>query len=424
MTTAECFVYLQMPGSTEVVTCGRFRQVSTRSGATEGVFVYGERYRARRDAVELVLVQLSLGDRERRTTKLNGIFGALRDAAPDAWGRRIIERELGREDLSELEYLLNGPDDRAGALSFGIDRAPPAPTRTFNRVVTLPELLAAARTLDDRKAPLSDPRLRQLANLLHPGTSLGGARPKNVVEDDDGLWVAKFPQRGDRWDNATVEAAMLALAARCEIQVPDTRLESIGTDHVLLVRRFDRVRTDDGYLRHRFASAVTVLGADDGGTDLERWSYVLLADELRRWSTRLREDQRELYRRMVFNALVSNNDDHPRNHALIAPTGWRLAPAFDITPNPQTGSHDRHLALQCGAFGRTAKRANLVSLAPRFSYTQTDAASVIDRMKGIVEREWRNEVQRQGGTARDCDAIAPAMLDEGFEYDIAPEARA
>ena len=140
-----------------------------------------------------------------------------------------------------------------------------------------------------------------------------------MVEDDQGLWIAKFPQRSDKWNNAPVEAAMLALARRCWIRTPETRVERLGDESVLLVRRFDRDKVEGGYVRHRMVSALTVLDADDRVTDRSAWSYVLLADELRRWSERPAEDRTELFRRVVFNALICNLDDHPRNHALIAP---------------------------------------------------------------------------------------------------------
>jgi serine/threonine-protein kinase HipA len=420
----ECFVYIQLPASLEVVTCGRFVQQVTPGGATVGRFVYGRRYRARPDAVPLDAFHLPISARTYETARLGGIFGALRDASPDAWGRMVIDRELGRTDVTEVEYLLHSPEDRAGALSFGRDPDPPAPQWRFNGIVQLADLMEAARLLEEQTGTTFSPRLRQMTRLLEPGTSLGGARPKNVVEDADGLWVAKFPHRGDRWNAAVVEAAMLSLARRCGIETPTTRIEHVGGQSVLLVKRFDREQApqDDagrGYRRHRMVSALTVLDADDTGTDLRNWSYPILADELRRWSHRAAADRVELFRRMVFNALISNNDDHPRNHAIIAPAReWQLAPAYDLTPDPMPGSHERHLAMVCGRHGRMARRANLVSDAPRFSLTPAEANAVIETMVEMVRAGWERAVQDQGGTAGDREAIAPAFVDEGFDYPI------
>lgn len=417
----ECFVYLQLPGKLEVVTCGRYALDRTRGGIPVGRFVYGQRYRARRDAVPLDPYHLPISAGVRETARLGGVFGALRDAAPDAWGRRVIERILGRQDLDEVDFLLESPQDRAGALSFGRGPEPPGPVREYNRVVHLADLRRGASLLEEDRPGRPVPA--QVLDLLEPGTSLGGARPKNVVEDEAGLWIAKFPQRGDRWNNAPVEAAMLALAARCGIRVPETRVEQVGAESVLLVKRFDRERVTDergkaGYLRHRMVSALTVLDAEESPTDRAGWSYVLLADEIRRWTARSRLDRAELFRRVVFNALISNVDDHPRNHALIAPgRSWQLAPAYDLTPNPRQGQDDRRLAMECGRFGRIARRDNILSQAARFGLRAGEANTIIDEMKEVVGRYWRHEVLRNAGSERDCDAIEPAFVYPGFEYE-------
>jgi serine/threonine-protein kinase HipA len=416
----ECFVYLQMPGTLEVVACGRFVRETTRGGGSVGRFVYGRGYRARSDAVPLDPFHLPVTPDVRETARLGGVFGALRDAAPDAWGRRVIERVMGRQDLGEVDFLLQSPQDRAGALSFGRGPVPPGPVRQHNRVVQLGELRRAAALLEDDRP--GEPVPNQILDLLEPGTSMGGARPKNVVVDDEGLWIAKFPARGDRWSNAPVEAAMLSLAGRCGIRVPETRVEQVGDEAVLLVKRFDRERVgagdgEGGYLRHRMVSALTVLDAEESPTDRAGWSYVLLSDELQRWSGRARQDRLELFRRVVFNALISNVDDHPRNHAFIAPgREWRLAPAYDLTPNPRQGLEERRLAMECGRFGRVARRDNLLSQSVRFGLHADEASAVIDEMKAIVERHWRAEVLRHGGSERDCHVVEPAFHYPGFEY--------
>jgi serine/threonine-protein kinase HipA len=419
----ECFVYIQLPGTLQPVVCGRFERAHTRDGGVVGRFVYGRSYRERPDAVPLDPIHLPLAPTVYETARLDGVFGALRDASPDAWGRRVIERIAGRP-LDEVDFLLESPQDRAGALSFGRGPVPPAPVREYNRVVQLHELRHAAALLEDDRP--GEPVPAQILDLLDPGSSLGGARPKNVVEDDDGLWIAKFPQRGDRWNNAAVEAAMLSLASRCGIRVPATRVEQVGAESVLLVKRFDRAAVEEGgawtgYLRHRMASALTVLDAEDTPTDRRGWSYVLLADELQRWSARPRDDRAELFRRMVFNALICNVDDHPRNHALIAPgRDWRLAPAYDLTPNSRQGTEQRRLAMECGRQGRLASRENLLSQSPRFGLNGAEANGIISEMKEIVARFWRPEVLRHGGSERDCHVIEPAFIYPGFEYASEP----
>jgi serine/threonine-protein kinase HipA len=164
-------------------------------------------------------------------------------------------------------------------------------------------------------------------------------------------------------------------------------------------------------------SALTVLGAEESPTDRAGWSYVLLSDELQRWSARPRQDRAELFRRVVFNALISNVDDHPRNHALIAPgREWRLAPAYDLTPNPRQGLEERRLAMECGRSGRVARRDNLLSQSVRFGLHADEASAVIDEMKATVARHWSAEVLRQGGSEHDCHVIEPAFHYPGFEY--------
>ncbi len=427
----ECYIYIQLPGSMEVATCGRFIQEETVAGTVTGRFFYGRNYRTRPDAVPLDPFNLPLSDRVYETAKLGGIFGALRDASPDRWGRLVIERALGRTDLTEVDFLLQSPEDRAGALSFGRGKTPPPPLYQYNRVVQLPDLLEAARILrEDPSGETLPDTLRQAELLLqNRGTSMGGARAKCVIEDEDGLWIAKFPEKDDRWNNAVVEAALLALANRCEVRTPVTRIQQVGAHSVLMVKRFDRDEMEAGpdgdrrYFRHRMVSALTVLDAEESPTDRRNWSYLLLADELRRWSSRPREDRAELFRRMVLNALVSNLDDHPRNHALVAPgEEWRLAPAYDITPDPRPGQQDRDLAMLCGNLGRRARRGNILSGAGRFGLGDVDANAMIDQIAGIVRSEWEGEIRRQGGTGADCAAVATAFVHEGFEYEDASPA--
>jgi serine/threonine-protein kinase HipA len=410
---SSCYVYLQLPRSLEVVTCGRFEQ---RGGV--GRFAYDRSYLAHPLAVELEKFELPLGLGPFETAGLGGIFGVLRDASPDAWGRRALEYQLGHGGLSEAGILLNSPEDRAGALSFGENATPSAPAHPFNPVLRLDLLLEAAARIEQDLPPLEG----QARARVSPGTALGGARPKNVVEDEEGLWVAKFPSRSDRWNNAAVEGAMLRLASECGLRASFGKRVRVAGRDVLLVRRFDRKRVDEGYLRHRMVSSLTVLRADENPQDRAKWSYVLLADELKRWVADPDEDLRELFSRMVFNALISNIDDHPRNHALIAEgSEWSLSPAYDLTPSPQA-STERDLAMEVGsAQHRRANRRNLLSECGRFRLSREEASHLIDTMKTTVSRRWRDVVKECGGTEADVRTIERAFDYEGFEYTLAAE---
>lgn len=411
------YVYLQLPQSLEVVTAG-FYELDFPQGVPTGSFVYNPAYLQRADAVPLDPYELPLAPRRVQTVKLKGIFGPLRDASPDAWGRRIIEKHTGRTDLTEVDYLLHSPEDRAGALSFGRDKVPPAPIRKFNQVIQLEALLAGAEQFMEDEAAGKPGVPEQMLELLQPGTSMGGARPKNVVEDGEGLWLAKFPDKSDKWNNARVEGAMLALAQECGLRVARHRIEHVAGKDVLLVQRFDRTLTADGYLRHRMVSGLTALGAEDSHGDRAKWSYLLLADELRRRSTRPAQDLEELFRRMVFNALISNTDDHPRNHALIAPTDkWELSPAYDLTPNPLTSVEKRDLAMTCGIYNRYANRANVLSQHGQFKLSLEHAAAIVDQLQQVVAARWHTTLRQQGTTPADCDKLAGAFNYAGFELD-------
>ena len=415
----ECFVFAVLPDTTDFVVAGRFRVSKTPDGVPVGEFVYGRSYLGRADAVELDPVELRLSERVYQTTRMDGIFGAIRDSMPDHWGRLLIERRFGRAQLEEFDYLIEGPDDRAGALGFNGNVDPPDPRQAFNPIVDLAELQEAADSVlageRGRRVSLAG-RARE---LILEGTSMGGARPKAVVEDNGALWVAKFGRDEDRWNDPLVEHAVLQLARACGLHASASRIERIGHRDALLVRRFDRQWRGTGYARSRMVSALTLLRADDHVTDRRRWSYLALADEIRRASSKPREDLHELFARMCFNAAISNLDDHPRNHALVADgRGWRLSPAYDLTPVPAMSATRRDLAMACGAEGRWANRANLLGSAGRFLLDRAGAEAVFDRVTATIRSSWLAVMRDNGVSERDCDTIRHAILYDGLFHDV------
>jgi serine/threonine-protein kinase HipA len=420
-TPAECFVYITLPGATEAVTAARFELTTNRGGVPLGRLVYGKSYLARADAVGIDPVELKLGPQTYETTLMKGVFGALRDASPDAWGRRVIERRVGKPPLSELDYLLESPDDRAGALSFGLGQKPPAPKRTFNQTMALDKLQARADAIvNDEELP-ADPETVQTEELLLEGTSMGGARPKVVVEDGEGLWIAKFTRRDDKWNYARVEHAMLVLARACGLTTADSKVVPVGTRDVLLIKRFDREKAEAGYQRARMISALTLLRTDDSPHVRENWSYLTLVEELRRVCTEPKKDAGELFQRMCFNALISNTDDHPRNHAIIAKArDWKLSPAYDLTPTPHVSAERIELAMVCGDQGRLANTANLLSQAGRFLLPSDQAKSVVGVMKDRVKGTWYDVARSVGVSEKDCERIQSAFVYEGFDLESEP----
>lgn len=413
-----CFVYIIPPGETTFVAAARFQWQPDRGGLPLGRLIYGQRYLERRDAVPLDPLELPLTSRVYETRTLGGVFGALRDAAPDHWGRRVIQRHVKGIDLPEIDYLLQSPDDRAGALGFGLNAEPPAPKRDFNQTIDLAKLQAIADAiLADEERTSGDPIVTQTKELLLISTSMGGARPKAVVEANGELWLAKFNCATDRWNNARVEHAMLRLAEACGLRVATSHVERVGDRDVLLVKRFDREAIEGGYRRARMLSALTLLRSGDTILDRDRWSYPLLAEELRRLSARPAEDAQELFRRMAFNALISNSDDHPRNHAFIAPAeDWQLSPAYDLTPTAPPSLERRDLALACGDQGRRANADNLLSQCGRFLLSREAAARILDDMEAQVRVRWHEVARREGVSERDCERIAGGFAYPGFRY--------
>jgi serine/threonine-protein kinase HipA len=416
-----CYVYIQLPGTMETVPCASLKVRAVGAGAFEGTLTYGKRYLARPEVVALDPFHLPLSTRPQKFTKLKGIPGAVRDASPDAWGRRVIQAKLQRPeaDIQEVEYLLNGPDDGAGNLSFGRTATPPAPRRPFNRTHQLPALIEAAEKLEEGgRLP------HEVLEELEPGTSMGGARPKVTVEDDHKIWLAKLPEKADRHNMQRVEYATLELARAAGLRVCATRLERVGERDALMLDRFDREWNPDAnaYRRYGLVSGLTVIDAEDGYLGRERWSYPLLADELRRWSVKSNDDRRELFLRMVFNAMVTNNDDHPRNHALLQTRGgWRLSPAYDILPVPMVSVERRDLALEVGRFGRAASLYNILSHCDAFGLSKEEAQALIDGMLNVV-RGWREFFVQRGVEQRSVEMLEQAMLPPSFFRDTPPDA--
>ena len=248
---------------------------------------------------------------------------------------------------------------------------------------------------------------------------MGGARPKAVVEDAEGLWLAKFNRSDDKWNHARVEHAMLVLGRGCGLTTAESKIVTVGGRDVLMVKRFDREKAQGGYLRARMVSALTLLRADDSHRAREKWSYVLLAEELRRASMQPDKDAPELFRRMTYNALISNIDDHPRNHAMTAKErDWKLSPAYDLTPSAPVSLDRRDLALAAGDAGRYANAENLLTQCIRFLVKPDDAKALIDVMERKVKQTWYDVCRREGVSEKDCEMISGAFAYPGFRLPL------
>lgn len=411
--TSEAFVWIHLPNQAAPTLAGRVRREATPGGAV-GRFVYGKSYLANPGAVALDPIALPLREEDFAITLLGGHFGALLDAGPDSWGKRLAALEHGPQD--ELGYLLCTRGDQAGALSFSAAAAsPPIQGRLFD-FSSIGELSEAA-TLADQGAPLKGRHLK----LLQPGS--GGARPKFCVIKDGVLWLVKLESIQDRDLPANVpqlEAATLDLAALAGIDVPAHEVIDVGAHKALLVKRFDRTLAHDAtggaWHRQRYVSARTVFHSNP---EMQRWSdagsYPRLSRELARWSNKPEHDRQQLLLRLAFNCLVSNTDDHDLNHGLVADeAGWHLAPAFDIVPQP-SGTVRRAQALLVGEQGASSQRSNILSSAGAYGLSIKDADALIESVRKSVEKNWRACLAKNGIGKAAANKLASSFVPAYFD---------
>lgn len=425
MSPPAAFVYADLHGTAHLV--GRLWAVSTR-GREGASFEYEAEWlrQLERFALEPTL---AIGPGAFHTTTGRALFGAIGDSAPDRWGRTLISRgerhraaAEGRppRTLREIDYLLGVSDiTRSGALRYKRDADGPFlahGAETVPPLIALSRLLAAAERVEADDETDDDLRF-----LLAPGSSLGGARPKASVRDRDGhLAIAKFPSRSDDTNVVRWEAVALELARRAAIPVATFRVEPAAERDILLVRRFDRVvaATDQrsiGEQRVPFLSAMSMLGA----ADRESHSYLEIADALRQNGADTARDLADLWRRIVFNVLASNLDDHLRNHGFLyaGTNGWRLSPAYDLNPVP-LDIKPRFLTTTITADDDASASIELALAVSRdFGVREKDARMVVRDVAGIVQ-QWRQVASEFQLTAAECDRMATA-----FEHEDAEAAR-
>jgi serine/threonine-protein kinase HipA len=376
------FVWAWLPGAVEPVVAGRLFDDGGRLS-----FVYGRSYLERTEAIPLFLPELPL--RAGAIAPLPGLSmpSALRDAAPDAWGRRVIlNRLFGRQErgadpnrLDEITYLLESGSDRTGALDFQVSATHYVGRTTVG--ATLDELSRSAERVE-----AGIPLTPELDRALHHGSSLGGARPKAFVETGEIKFVAKFSAVGDVQDVVRGEYVAMRLAADAGLRVAPVRLTSAHGKDVLLVERFDRVATERGWTRRAMVSGLTLLELDE--MMVRYASYQDLAEIIRHRFFEPRATLRELFGRLVFNILCGNTDDHARNHAAFW-DGAKLAltPAYDICPQPRAGGEQAQAMLILGS--RKESRLSLcVDTAPVFLLDAVDARSIIDAQVSLIRARY------------------------------------
>lgn len=365
-------------------------------GKETSTFEYADTWLNRKEKFSLE-PNLFLGKGQQPTRQGIKIFGAFGDSAPDTWGRILMRRyeaKLAKEEnrpsktLNEIDYLLGVNDiARQGALRFKLAADGDFLTTEANPVpplVDIKKLLAAADNIENENENFEDIKL-----LLMPGSSLGGARPKASVIDKDGnLSIAKFPKNSDTYNLVLWEAVALTLAKKAGLNTQEWHLEKIGNKDVIIMKRFDRKEK----IRVPFLSAMSMLNAIDN--DERAYSYMEIADVIRLYGANPKVDLAELWKRIVFSIMISNTDDHLRNHGFLyeSEMGWRLSPVYDINPNPQNAGV---LTTYISEDNNSADTDLALSVAEYFGLNGKDAKLILNNIKNAVQN-WQNTAKSFG----------------------------
>jgi len=380
---SEAYVWLWLPGATEPVVAGKLEAHGKRLR-----FNYGKRYLERADAISIYTAELPLQPGYIDPIRNLELANCIRDAAPDAWGRRVMmNTKFGRKgndldslQLDELTYLLESGSDRIGALDFQRSPSIYEPRCSIN--VSLDELLESAERVE-KGIPLTP----ELDQALHHGSSIGGARPKALIESDNKKFVAKFSSGSDIYSVVKAEFIAMRLAKIAGLNVAPVSLAQSSHKDVLLIERFDRSRTADGqWQRKMMVSALTILELSEH--EARYASYEALSHIIRQQFADAKSTLKELFCRIVFNIFVGNTDDHARNHAAFWDgTQLRLTPAYDICPQSRSGGIASQAMLIDGEH-RESQLVLCIKAAATFHLSTDDAMTIIQHQKEIIEKNW------------------------------------
>lgn len=378
-------------------------------------FEYDEEWLANEDDNFVFDPDLSLFRGRQYTPIDKSMFGIFSDSCPDRWGRLLMKRreaiiakkeERKPKRLTDVDFLLGVYDEtRMGALRFAISEKGPFLSNDKELATppwtTLRKLETASLAFEKNEDGMEEKWLKQ---LIAPGSSLGGARPKASVSAPDGsLWIAKFPSKYDDMNVGAWEMVVHDLAIMCGLNVPEAKLENFSKNgSTFLTKRFDR----EGAQRIHFASAMTLLGKNDGANATDGSSYLDIASLLRKYGATPKKDLQELWRRLVFNMAVSNTDDHLRNHGFILTKGgWTLSPLYDVNPNV----YGDVLSLNVDSNSNLIDFELALSVARLFEMTAKRAKEDVNEIKNVVENNWEILARKYGLSRREIESMAPAF---------------
>ncbi len=371
-----------------------------KTSSTMGEFKYANEWLESDWAYPLDPVNLPLSPKRYHVHNLKNMFGVFSDAGPDSWGERILLQHHRSLPKNETERLLRLSGMGVGCLQFSLSRTRPKEMPELPTIERLSHLANATQNLLLKNQLTNDELL-----LLDPGSSMGGARPKVTVCDQNDVWLVKFARPDDLIDIPKVEYACMQLLSRLGINVPETKLMSLGQGKsAYMIKRFDRIT---GHPIH-FISAHSLFNTDRVRIIQDAYhdprSYIALARHIRAYSAYAIEDCLELYSRMVANVLLKNTDDHARNHAMIFDISsgkWRLSPAFDVLPS--LGYHGEQ-ALSIGRYGRESTIDNLLTASSAFGLSDEQALQRIREIQTII-LEWKDCFSMCGVTAADLKLL-------------------
>ncbi len=383
----EAYVWIWLPGEVEPVVAGLLSQSIDGSNVSLD-FNYGQSYLKRKNAISIYTPELPL--REGIIAPAGSLAGCLRDGAPDAWGRRVIINKItGKKgedaaavELSELTFMLESGSDRIGALDFQISPVKYVPRVAGN--ATLERLMTSAEMIEQGiELPI------ELRQAIQHGSSIGGARPKALIEGDAHKYVAKFSSTNDLYSVVKAEFIAMRLTQLAGLDVAHVELKNVAGKDVILIERFDRTRTEKGWTRRAMVSALTILGLDEMASRYA--SYEDLAQTIRLHFIKPKETLRELYSRMTFNILVGNTDDHARNHAAF----WdgsqlELTPAYDICPQSRVGGEATQ-SMSIYGQDKFSRIQLCLKACNQFMLSLQDAISIVEYQIKVIADRW-NEV--------------------------------
>ncbi|HPY39799.1 MAG TPA: HipA domain-containing protein [Thiolinea sp.] len=379
----QAYVWIWLPKQTQPVLAGQVK----KQGQLHQ-FVYSRHYRKLADAIALSPLELPLQAGTLTPQGMNTLHACLRDAAPDAWGRRVLDYHYPQSVLGELDYLLLSGSDRIGALDFQASNTLYEPRQT--PTPSLQDLFLAAELIE-RRQPLP-PELDRA--LLH-GTSVGGARPKALLQDQTGSYIAKFSTSSDSYDVVKTEYIAMQLAQLVGLNVAKTQLVSVLGKDVLLVECFDRIHSAKEASRRLLLSGLSLLGLNE--MEARYASYQDLADLIRQQFHQPKANLHELFKRLVFNILIGNTDDHARNHAAFWDGQYlSLTPAYDLCPQLRSGQEASQAMQINGIQGNLSTLANALSICTTFQLEVDEAQAIINQQITILQENWTDLCQQAG----------------------------